>query len=66
MKTTHVAYYRDDYTPGRRRYPVSRDRVAYLLRAARSRRDAVGVLIATSGRWYQIGELCINTEGASR
>ena len=58
MKQQYVAYWRDD--DQKRMRPIPRPRVAYLLRAARSRGDVIHLMHKTSGYNYEIGMMCIN------
>ena len=59
-KRQFVAYWLDDGAPRRRYCAIDRDRVAYLLRAARSRGDTIHTTRQCCGWNYQIGELAIN------
>ncbi len=59
MEKTEFMTYWADLDP-HKFFSVSRDRVAYLLRAARSRGSHVERLRADAGEYYRIGERCIN------
>ena len=59
-KRQFVECWLDMPTPHRKHHAMTRDRVAYLLRAARSRRDQIHRIHRTYGYDYQIGYLAIN------
>jgi len=65
LKRTFVARWREPYEwIVSRYYATPRSRVAYLLRAARSRGGTIHRMRTASGWNYEIGELCLSERHA--
>ena len=64
MKRQYLVYWMDDDRPRRRYFAETRDRVAYLLRAAMSRGATIHRVHTGNGWNYQIGEMAINQRHA--
>lgn len=60
MKRQFVLYWMDDPRAPRKFFATTRERVAYLLKAARSRRQTIHRIHYATGFNYNIGELAIN------
>ena len=58
-KPQYLAYWNDDQRPYRRYFVEPRSRVAYLLRAARSRGATIHRIRQCYGWNYQIGEMAL-------